>query len=162
MLRARQYADVFRSLDALCAGERDAIALMATIAAELYHGFPAFDWVGFYRNLGHEILKIGPYQGGHGCLTIPFSQGVCGKCARERACQNVPDVQAVPYHIACASTTRSEIVVPILNRAGELLAVLDIDSDTPAAFDRTDEEALARVSRYFADVDLEAARANGS
>jgi GAF domain-containing protein len=148
--KPERYDQLFRRLDALCAGERDAVALMATIVCELRLAFERVDWVGFYRNVGGDMLKIGPYQGGHGCLTIPFTRGVCGKCARERAVQNVPDVTAVPWHIACASSTRSEIVVPIFNRAGALLAVLDVDSDTPANFDRVDETCLPQLNRYFA------------
>jgi GAF domain-containing protein len=91
---------------------------------------------------GPETLKIGPYQGGHGCLTIPFSRGVCGAAARERRTQVVPDVDAFPGHIACAASTRSEIVVPVLDADGALIAVLDVDSDTPAAFDEGDAAAL--------------------
>ncbi len=151
--KLERYEQLFGRLDALCAGERDAVALMATIACELRLALERFDWVGFYRNVGGDILKIGPYQGGHGCLTIPFTRGVCGKCARERTLQNVPDVTTVPWHIACASSTRSEIVVPIFNRAGELLAVLDVDSDTPANFDRVDETCLPQLNRYFAGVE---------
>lgn len=160
MQKQDQYARVLQHLDALCAGERDAIAVMATVAGELYHAFDRFNWVGFYRNVGGRVLKIGPYQGGHGCLTIPFDRGVCGKCARERLPQNVPDVMAVPYHIACASTTRSELVVPIVNRAGELLGVLDIDSDAPAAFDSVDEQHIQEINRYFRDIPLESPKPN--
>jgi GAF domain-containing protein len=145
----REYHRLFKSLDSLCEGETDEVAVMATIACELFSSFEHFDWVGFYRNVGGGILKVGPYQGPHGCLTIPFGKGVCGKCATEQKVQNVPDVSAVPYHIACSSTTRSEIVVPILCR-GQLLAVLDIDSNTPAAFDENDESNLLKLSRYFA------------
>jgi GAF domain-containing protein len=149
MTKQTQYDAVFARLDALCAGETDAVALMATIACELYHAFPAFQWVGFYRCVGPETLKVGPYQGAHGCLTIPFTRGVCGRCARERAVINVPDVTALLYHIACSATTRSELVAPILVNDA-LLAVLDIDSDTPAAFDATDEANITRLNRYFA------------
>lgn len=152
MARQKQYEQLFARLESLCEGETDHVALMATIACELYHAFEQFNWVGFYRNAGGEILKIGPYQGGHGCLTIPFSQGVCGKCAREKAVQNVPDVSAAAHHIACSATTKSELVVPILTGDGELLAVLDIDSDSPAAFDQTDEANLMRINKYFSDV----------
>jgi L-methionine (R)-S-oxide reductase len=88
------------------------------------------------------LLKIGPYQGGHGCLVIPFERGVCGAAARERRTQLVPDVEAFPGHIACSSTTRSEIVVPVLDADARLIAVLDIDSDRPAAFDARDAAAL--------------------
>lgn len=144
-----RYDALFRRLDSLCEGESDAVAIMATIACELYHSFDHFDWVGFYRNAGNETLKIGPYQGTHGCLSIPFSRGVCGKCARERAVQNVPDVHQLPCHIACSSLTQSEIVVPILSDDDELIAVLDVDSNSPAAFDEIDEVNLARLSAYF-------------
>lgn len=149
MTKDQQYDRLFETLDALCAGETDAVALMATIACELSHAFERFNWVGFYRNVGGEVLKVGPYQGGHGCLTIPFAKGVCGKCARERAVQNIPDVSRVPHHIACSSTTKSEIVIPILSAVGELIAVLDIDSDQAAAFDETDEKRLSEISKYF-------------
>ena len=149
MAKQAEYDSLFERLDALCEGETDEIALMATIACELYQGFDRFDWVGFYRNAGGDLLKIGPYQGGHGCLTIPFSRGVCGRCARERTAVNVPDVSKMPGHIACSATTRSEIVVPVLEADGELAAVLDIDSDEVAAFDEVDETNLARIGEYF-------------
>ena len=149
MTKQQQYDSLFQTLDSLCEGETDQVALMATIACELYHTFGQFIWVGFYRNVGGQVLKIGPYQGTHGCLTIPFSKGVCGKCASERAVQNVPDVSKVPYHIACSATTKSELVVPILAGDGELVAVLDIDSDTAAAFDEIDEVNLQRLNKYF-------------
>ena len=84
-------------------------------------------------------------------MTIPFSRGVCGKCAREKTLQNVPDVSAVAHHIACSTTTKSELVVPILKGNAELLAVLDIDSDSPAAFDQIDESNLMRLNKYFAN-----------
>jgi GAF domain-containing protein len=144
-----EYERLFQSLDSLCEGEHDAIAVMATIAAELYASFERFSWVGFYRNVGGEVLKIGPYQGSHGCLTIPFNKGVCGKCARERTVQNVPDVSRAPHHIACSDTTKSELVVPIMSDDGQLIAVLDVDSDTEAAFDKTDEVNLMRLNKYF-------------
>jgi GAF domain-containing protein len=149
MTKQQKYDRLFQTLDSLCEGETDHVALMATMACELYHVFEHFSWVGFYRNVGGQILKIGPYQGTHGCLTIPFSQGVCGKCAREGAVQNVPDVSKVEYHIACSATTKSELVVPIFSADDELVAVLDVDSDLAAAFDETDEISLQRLSRYF-------------
>jgi len=147
--KQEDYDGLFERLAALCEGETDEIARMATIACELYHGFDRFDWVGFYRNVGGDLLKVGPYQGSHGCLTIPFSRGVCGRCARERAVVNVPDISRMPDHIACSATTRSEIVVPLLDADGELTAVLDIDSDEVAAFDEVDETNLARIGEYF-------------
>lgn len=143
------YTRVFKSLQSLCEGESDPIALMATISCELFHAFEDFHWVGFYRNVGNQVLKIGPYQGGHGCLTIPFDRGVCGKCARERKTQIVPDVLAIPHHIACSSSTRSEIVVPVTGPDGTLLAVLDIDSDLPDAFAESDEQNLLKIVKLF-------------
>lgn len=146
-MSGRDYAPVLEAVAALTAGEDDAVALMATVACELYHGLPGFDWVGFYRVVGPELLKIGPYQGGHGCLVIPFSRGVCGAAARTRATVIVPDVDAFPGHIACAASTRSEIVLPVIDAAGRLIAVLDIDSDTPDAFDTGDQAALEGMLR---------------
>ena len=144
---ARDYSEVRARIRAGCAGEEDAVALMATVACELYHAFDDFDWVGFYRVTAPEVLKIGPYQGGHGCLVIPFGRGVCGAAAREMRTQVVPDVDAFPGHIACASSTRSEIVVPVVDAAGRLIGVLDVDSDTPAAFDEADAAALEAMLR---------------
>ncbi len=136
------YQYVTNSIRALCQGETDAVALMATLACEIHNAHPFADWTGFYRVTAPEVLKIGPYQGGHGCLVIPFARGVCGACARTGTVQNVPDVDAFAGHIACASSTRAELVLPVRNGAGRLLGVLDIDSDTPAAFTKADEDWL--------------------
>ena len=141
------YKMLARTIAALTEGERDEVALMATVVCELHHSDARFDWTGFYRVTGPQMLKIGPYQGGHGCLQIPFSRGVCGAAAREEKVQLVPDVEAFPGHIACASSTRSEIVLPVWNRAGELIAVLDIDSDQPDAFTEEDAKELAAILR---------------
>jgi GAF domain-containing protein len=141
-----------QSILALTHGETDTVALMATMACEIHHHHPLSDWTGFYRVTAPELLKIGPYQGGHGCLVIPFSRGVCGACARTGEIQNVPDVEAFPGHIACSSSTRSELVLPVWNGAGRLLGVLDLDSNTPAAFTQEDEvwltALLAEVFRH--------------
>lgn len=137
--------DLRDTILALTAGETDAISLMATVACEVHHAHPFADWTGFYRVVAPDLLKIGPYQGGHGCLTIPFSRGVCGACARTGQVQLVPDVDAFPDHIACASSTRSELVLPVFNDQGQLLAVFDLDSDTPAAF--TDSDVI-----FFTDL----------
>ncbi len=143
--RAERYREVEQRIDALLKGEDDWIAAMATVACELHQAFDHFHWTGFYRAVSDDMLVIGPYQGGHGCLRIPFSRGVCGAAARERRTQFVPDVDAFPGHIACSSTTRSEIVVPVITPDGRLLAVLDVDSDYPAAFDDVDREALEQL-----------------
>ncbi len=134
-----------KTISALTAGETDAVALMATVACEVHHADVRFDWTGFYRVTAPEILKIGPYQGGHGCLMIPFSRGVCGAAARTGVVQLVADVDAFAGHIACASSTRSELVLPVWNGAGTLLGVFDIDSDQPAAFDGDDAAHMASI-----------------
>ncbi len=131
------WTEVKSNIAVLIEGETDDVAKMATIACELFHGFERFHWVGFYRVVAPQLLKIGPYQGGHGCLVIPFSRGVCGACARSGETLIVPDVEAFPDHIACSSTTRSELVAPVFKN-GELIAVLDLDSDLPDAFSQAD------------------------
>ena len=141
------HARVRASIDSLLDGEDDWIAAMATVACELHHAFESHDWTGFYRAVTAELLIVGPYQGGHGCLRIPFSRGVCGAAARTRETQLVPDVNAFADHIACSSTTLSEIVVPVLTPDGRVLAVLDVDSNAPAAFDAIDQEALEDLCR---------------
>ena len=148
------YPALAARIAALCAGQTDTIALMATVACEVHESDDRFDWTGFYRVVAPDLLRIGPYQGGHGCLEIPFSRGVCGAAARSRQVQRVDDVDAFPGHIACAASTRSEIVLPVINRAGVLLGVLDIDSDRPAAFDDIDARELAAIlATSFADAD---------
>lgn len=139
------YRALAKTIAALTDGETDSVALMATVACEVHHADHRFDWTGFYRVVAPELLKIGPYQGGHGCLTIPFSRGVCGAAARTGQLQLVPDVDAFPGHIACASSTRSELVLPVRDGTGRLIAVFDIDSDRPDAFTQADAEALAAI-----------------
>ncbi len=139
------YTDIAQSIASLTDGETDAVALMATAACELHHADDRFDWTGFYRVTAPDLLKIGPYQGGHGCLVIPFSRGVCGAAARTGKTQLVADVDAFPGHIACASSTQSEIVLPVWNGRGDLIAVLDVDSNQPAAFSQADADNLAAI-----------------
>jgi GAF domain-containing protein len=140
------YADLAKRIAALTAGESDEVALMATLACEIHHSDDRFDWTGFYRVTAPELLKIGPYQGGHGCLVIPFARGVCGAAARTGETQLVPDVEAFPDHIACASSTRSELVIPIFAKRG-VIGVLDIDSNRPDAFTQADADALEAILR---------------
>lgn len=148
------YDDLGNTLRALCEGESDEVALMATFVCEVHHCDDRFDWTGFYRVTEPNLMKIGPYQGGHGCLVIPFSRGVCGAAARERAVQLVPDVEAFEGHIACASSTRSELVIPVVSAAGRLLGVLDIDSDRPDAFSQEDADRLTDLlNEIFGQVD---------
>lgn len=139
------YADLGKRILALCEGETDRITLMATIACDVVTADDRFDWVGFYRNVGGRMLKIGPFQGGHGCLTIPFDKGVCGAVADSGTALNVPDVDAFSSHIACSASTRSELVLPVVNRDGALIGVFDIDSDRPAAFLPEDQAQLQAI-----------------
>jgi GAF domain-containing protein len=143
--RELAYARVRDAIASLLHGEDDWIAAMATVACELHHAFDYFDWTGFYRAVGDELLIIGPYQGTHGCLRIPFSRGVCGAAARTKTTQRVADVSAFADHIACSSTTRSELVVPVVTPDGRLLAVLDVDSNARAAFDEVDQRELEEL-----------------
>jgi L-methionine (R)-S-oxide reductase len=147
--RADAYGAVRARLDALLADETDWIAALATVTSELHHSFDYYDWTGFYRVVAPELLVIGPYQGTHGCLRIPFSRGICGAAARSGQTQLVPDVHARADHIACATTTQSEIVVPVLS-AGRTLAVLDVDSNLPAAFTPLDQRELESLCRTLA------------
>lgn len=139
------YTTLAQTIRSLTEGETDTVSLMATVACEVHHADDRFDWTGFYRVTGPEMLKIGTYQGGHGCLLIPFSRGVCGAAARTGKVQLVPDVDAFPGHIACASSTRSELVLPVWNGKGRLLGVFDIDSDQPDAFTAPDAKALDAI-----------------
>ena len=140
-------SDLCARILALCEGEDDEIALMATVACQLYQEVDGFDWVGFYRVVEANLLKIGPYQGGHGCLVIPFARGVCGAAARDQKIQIVADVRKCEGHIACSPRTRSELVIPCFDRSGELLGVLDIDSDQPAFFTKQDADDLDQLMR---------------
>ncbi len=147
------YRDALAEIDSLLGDLHDPIAAMASVASALHARVPAASWTGFYRVVAPELLRVGPYQGGIGCLEISFAQGVCGAAARERRTQLVPDVHAFPGHIACDAAARSEIVVPVFDRAGTLVAVLDLDSREPAAFDSIDQEGIepiaARIGRCW-------------
>lgn len=147
------YPALHKTIDALTQGETDEIALMATVVCEVHHADDRFDWTGFYRVTEPEVLKIGPYQGGHGCLKIPFSRGVCGAAARLQSPQLVADVHAFEGHIACASSTQSELVLPVFDGHGALLAVFDLDSDQPAAFTNEDvQQMTSLLHRVFQKV----------
>lgn len=152
--KAERYAQLETDILAVLEGEPDRVARMATVACMLAQAFEDFFWTGFYvvdPARGDELV-VGPYQGSLGCLRIAFGRGVCGTAAAERRTQMVPDVHAFPGHIACDSRSNSEIVVPVFGPDGDLIAVLDIDSERYGAFDDADAEALERlVRRVFAD-----------
>ena len=143
--------EIHDRIAAIIDGETDAIAIMATVACELHHHVARFHWTGFYRVVEPGVLKIGPYQGGHGCLVIPFERGICGRCARAKHTVVIPDVDLETDHIACSGSTRSEIVVPVFDSHGELRAVLDVDSDLDHAFDQTDADFLESICRLLAN-----------
>ena len=145
--RERRYEELAGEIAAVLEGEPDLIARMATVAAMLAQSFPRFFWTGFYRadRSRPGELVAGPYQGTLGCLRIAMGKGVCGTAAAERRVVIVPDVDAFPGHIACDSRSRSEIVLPVADASGELIAVLDVDSTEPAAFDELDAEWLGRI-----------------
>jgi len=148
--RRAAYRSAYTQIEALTAGGRDPIAAMASTASVLHNALPRASWTGFYRVVEPNLLRVGPYQGPVGCLEIRFGHGVCGVAAESGQTQIVPDVHAFPGHIACDSASRSEIVVPILNSSMQLVAVLDIDSHSPSAFDEVDGEELGRIVKLLA------------
>ena len=144
--KQEKYEVLYCQIEALMEGESDAIANMANVAAMIHSTF-GFWWTGFYRVVGQELV-LGPFQGPLACSRIKYGRGVCGTAWREQATQVVPDVELFPGHIACSSLSRSEIVVPVW-RGGEIMAVLDIDSERLATFDEADKEWLERIVKLF-------------
>lgn len=142
--KAARYAELIPQLAALVEGEPDLTANLANITAALRECLPVASWVGFYILRAGELV-LGPFQGKVACVRIALGRGVCGTAAAQRRTIVVPDVDRFPGHIACDAGSRSEIVVPIL-RAGEVVAVLDVDSYERAAFDEVDAEQLGRVA----------------
>ena len=146
--KATLYRDLAAALEALVAGERDEIANMANAAALIFESLPDLNWVGFYRNVGGELV-VGPFQGRPACIRIPFGTGVCGAAAASLEVQRVDDVHAFAGHIACDAASNSELVVPIV-RDGVLLAVLDLDSPNRARFDAEDEAGCVALGEILA------------
>jgi GAF domain-containing protein len=148
--KARAYAELKGHSDAILYGIDDDITGMATIAALVHHAFGHL-WTGFYRVVvPGQLLRVGPYQGSLGCLDIAFGRGVCGTAAAEINTVIVQDVDKFPGHITCDARSRSEIVVPVLDQQGDLIAVLDIDSDRLNAFDSEDQRGLEQLVSWFA------------
>ena len=137
---------LYRQIESLMAGEGDMIANMANVAAMLHSTFGVW-WTGFYRVVGEELV-LGPFQGPLACSRIKYGRGVCGTAWRESATQVVADVELFPGHIACSSLSRSEIVVPVW-QGGEIVAVLDIDSEHLAMFDQEDKLWLEKIVKLF-------------
>jgi L-methionine (R)-S-oxide reductase len=145
----RAYAQLHAQFIGVMSGIDDEVAGMATLSSMLQHAF-GFLWTGFYRVVSPELLRVGPYQGTLGCLEIAFGRGVCGTAAAERRAVIVPDVQRYPGHITCDARSRSEIVLPVFDAEEKLIAVLDIDSDQVARFDKQDASSLEYVLKWFA------------
>jgi GAF domain-containing protein len=138
-----KYQILYAQIESLVACETDTIARMANVAAMIHYTFN-FWWTGFYRVVD-GMLVLGPFQGPLACTRIAYGKGVCGAAWRERCTQVVPDVEQFPGHIACSSASRSEIVVPLYDATGEVMAVLDIDSDKLATFDECDRRWLEKI-----------------
>jgi GAF domain-containing protein len=147
---AIMYRDLASALEGLVGGETDAIANMANASGLIFETLPDVNWVGFYRNVGGELV-LGPFQGRPACIRMTFDQGVCGAAAKSRKVQRVEDVHAFPGHIACDSASNSEIVVPLI-RDGQLLGVLDIDSPKPARFTQEDEAGVVKLGEILSRI----------
>ena len=144
------YRDLVAALDALSAGEPDAIANMANAAALIWHYLPDLNWAGFYRLVGDELV-LGPFQGKAACIRIALGQGVCGTAAATRQTQRVDDVHAFAGHIACDPDSAAEIVVPIVRGDGTLVGVLDLDSPRTARFDAEDAAGVEAIAALLGE-----------
>jgi L-methionine (R)-S-oxide reductase len=147
--KATRYAEVAEEIASVLDGETNLVARMATVSSMLANSFDTYFWTGFYvvdPEKGRELV-VGPYQGTLGCMRIAFGRGVCGTAAETGQTQLVLDVHAFPGHIACDSRSQSEIVVPVFDADGKLIAVFDVDSDRLAAFDSVDQQGLEKILR---------------
>ena len=151
MEKEEKYRLLTEQIKALVEGETDSVAVMANVCAAI-HETMGFFWTGFYRVMpktqlddSDKELVLGPFQGPVACMHIPFGKGVCGSAWQRKETIVVPDVEQFPGHIACSSLSRSEIVVPVFSQAGEVVAVLDIDSKELATFDETDRQYLEAI-----------------
>ena len=147
--KAARYATVAEEIASVLDGEPNRTARMATVASMLAASFEHYFWTGFYvvdPDKDRELV-VGPYQGTLGCLRIAYGRGVCGAAAATGQTQLVPDVHAFPGHIACDGRSASEVVVPVFDAAGELIAVFDVDATEPAAFDEVDARWLETILR---------------
>jgi L-methionine (R)-S-oxide reductase len=145
--KSELYDQLATQLSSLLAGERDLIANAANFSSLVFHSLPDLNWAGFYFAKKSELV-LGPFQGRPACVRIRIGQGVCGAGAAKRETMIVPNVHEFPGHIACDSASNSEIVVPLFKDA-QLLGVLDLDSPTPARFDREDAAGLETLVRIL-------------
>jgi GAF domain-containing protein len=152
---AELHRQLLAAAEALTAGEPDAVANMANVAALIWEFMPDLNWAGFYRvapakSGSADELVLGPFVGRPACIRIPFGKGVCGAAAESRATQRVEDVHAFPGHIACDAASASELVVPVL-REGAVVAVIDLDSPRPARFTAEDAAGIEALARLLAE-----------
>ena len=147
MEKEKKYRLLTEQIRSLIAGETDAVAVMANVSAAIHEAM-GFFWTGFYRVVGEELV-LGPFQGPVACMHIPFGKGVCGSAWKAGETIVVPDVEQFPGHIACSSESRSEIVVPIISKKGEITGVLDIDSRDLATFDEVDKMWLEKIVAFL-------------
>ena len=148
-MKEKQYRLLVSQIASLVEGEKDVIAVMSNVAAAI-HQTMGFWWTGFYRVIDNELV-LGPFQGPVACMHIPYGKGVCGTAWQRAETIVVPDVEQFPGHIACSSESRSEIVVPVFDHDGKVMAVLDIDSEHLATFDDIDRKYLEDICRLTSD-----------
>jgi GAF domain-containing protein len=151
----KAYQTAVGQIDAVLEGETNMVLKMATVNCILKEHLPYYYWVGFYC-VHQDALIVGPYQGTLGCLHIPYDRGICGRAARTQTVQLIEDVHQDPAHIACDAATNSEIVLPVWDNEGQLIAVFDVDSTHKKSFDTTDKTYLqALLLRHFKQQKLE-------
>lgn len=149
--KPERYAQLLEQARALMHGESNRIANAANLSALVYHALPDLNWAGFYFFDGTELV-VGPFQGLPACVRIPLDKGVCGAAARTGQTQRIEDVHAFPGHIACDAASRSELVIPLHDRNGQLVGVLDLDSPLPARFDADDQDGLESLAAAFMEM----------
>lgn len=142
-----KYEQLLPQIKALVTGQQDEIAVLANIAAALHHAL-GFFWTGFYLVKDNQLI-LGPFQGPVACMTIAYGRGVCGSAWKQNETLVVPDVEQFPGHIACSSESKSEIVVVLKNKQGEIKGVLDIDSTALATFDEIDKQYLEQLCDWI-------------
>ena len=155
-MKEEQYKLLVSQITSLIDGEKDMIAVMSNVAAAI-HQTMGFWWTGFYRVVGDELV-LGPFQGPVACMHIPYGKGVCGTAWQRAKTVIVPDVEQFPGHIACSSESKSEIVVPVFGNNGNVIAVLDIDSEHLATFDDTDRKYLEEICKSLAELEANSRR----
>ena len=146
-MKEEQYKLLVSQIASLIDGEKDMIAVMSNVVAAI-HQTMGFWWTGFYRVIGNELV-LGPFQGPVACMHIPYGKGVCGTAWQRAETIIVPDVEQFPGHIACSSESKSEIVVPVFDHDGKVMAVLDIDSERLATFEDVDRKYLEDICKLI-------------